>query len=648
MNLYIYVFDICAIYILLLTCVMMLVRKWVTTFQNIAFIQLALVVFGTVITELISTLNEIGYFNAHPSRQSLMMWTSLYYVFTLATALSFYRFILSFLDFSFYRIKLHGVDYIPFLVLIAFIGVNYFHPIFFDYDISGTYHRGKFLIVDYVIVIFYAVYALSLLIKYKKSLKVKNRMILRSVVVIVSLGVIIQGVFPRMLVQSFGMTISLILSYLTIQSPDEMVNEETGLLNYKAFKSMCRHDINSQRKFTVINVCAFQLDNSKLSLGYDQANRIVCLMADYLKKYSSKAQIFIIDKRNFAVMIRKPDIREIEEIVSDIRGRFSKPWSINGMDIVVKYYICGISYPEHFTDMEELYENMENAERIGSTVMVDIIDAGNTSFRKHLETRKNFHFAYDACSKGRLDIRYQPLKCCDTDDFIWKGKRVYFDAVAFFKNDRERWVNSKDYQINGYKDSRIMVIDEDIIDKTLVFLISLDAQLNNRVKAVFLIELSDNEFMRNDFCERMQALFRYYGVMYDRIIFKISETVSSKASEYHIKKISDMTQMGFRFIITNFGNGFSDLNRLSGLDAVCVSLDRKLVRKASESQKAAEMLSDMIDILHKADFYVIADGVDTLWQNQMVKNIHGDFSTGRVIGEFLAKYEVVSLFGRYE
>ena len=103
------------------------------------------------------------------------------------------------------------------------------------YDEAGLYHRAPFMILFYLFGCHYVLGGLIVLYRRRRRLQRRMVNIMVSYILLIIFGMIIQAAFPKMLTEGFFSTISLLLTYITIQSPSEMIDEEVEVLNRRAF-----------------------------------------------------------------------------------------------------------------------------------------------------------------------------------------------------------------------------------------------------------------------------------------------------------------------------------------------------------------------------------------------------------------------------
>ena len=89
---------------------------------------------------------------------------------------------------------------------------------------------------------------------------------------------------------------------------------------------------------------------------------------------------------------------------------------------------------------------------------------------------------------------------------------------------------------------------------------------------------------------------------------------------------------GYQLAIDDFGTGYSSLAYLSKLPVDRVKLDRSFILRMTESQLDRQLVKSVIDMLHAMGKQVIAEGVESSLQLEMLRQQGAD----GVQGYFLA------------
>ncbi|MBR5090119.1 MAG: EAL domain-containing protein [Ruminiclostridium sp.] len=111
-------------------------------------------------------------------------------------------------------------------------------------------------------------------------------------------------------------------------------------------------------------------------------------------------------------------------------------------------------------------------------------------------------------------------------------------------------------------------------------------------------------------------------------LLEITESAYTDNSEQIVETVKKLRDHGFRVEMDDFGAGYSSLNMLAALPIDALKLDMVFIRKITENEKDAKMVQLMIDIARFLHIPVIAEGVETKEQYDLLKKIGCDIIQG--------------------
>lgn len=109
------------------------------------------------------------------------------------------------------------------------------------------------------------------------------------------------------------------------------------------------------------------------------------------------------------------------------------------------------------------------------------------------------------------------------------------------------------------------------------------------------------------------------------LIIEITEEASSNRSNFS-EALTRLQQLGFVFAVDDFGSGCSDLERVVATSPLIVKLDRTLVWNLASSN--SDELTQLINVLKKRGIKILAEGIETLDNFHIAKNLGVDMVQG--------------------
>ena len=112
------------------------------------------------------------------------------------------------------------------------------------------------------------------------------------------------------------------------------------------------------------------------------------------------------------------------------------------------------------------------------------------------------------------------------------------------------------------------------------------------------------------------------------MLLEITESAYTENSTQIIDTVNRLRDSGFKIEMDDFGSGYSSLNMLTMLPIDALKLDMAFIRNITTSNKAFRMVELMLEIAAFLNVPVIAEGVETEEQYQLLKKAGCDIIQG--------------------
>ena len=92
-------------------------------------------------------------------------------------------------------------------------------------------------------------------------------------------------------------------------------------------------------------------------------------------------------------------------------------------------------------------------------------------------------------------------------------------------------------------------------------------------------------------------------------------------------RIRDIHALGFSVSLDDFGSGFSSLGMLMEFDVDAIKLDRRFFADM-ENPKLEGLMASIVELGHKLDVCIVAEGIETQQQVDLLKRVGCDMIQG--------------------
>ncbi len=111
------------------------------------------------------------------------------------------------------------------------------------------------------------------------------------------------------------------------------------------------------------------------------------------------------------------------------------------------------------------------------------------------------------------------------------------------------------------------------------------------------------------------------GINSQDLLLEITESAYTDNSQQIIDTVTALRNRGFKIEMDDFGSGYSSLNMLTSLPIDALKLDMKFIRNICENKKDFSLVEIMIKIADLLEVPIIAEGVETKKQMELLKSI---------------------------
>ncbi len=155
-------------------------------------------------------------------------------------------------------------------------------------------------------------------------------------------------------------------------------------------------------------------------------------------------------------------------------------------------------------------------------------------------------------------------------------------------------------------------------------------QLAERYSTDFFmsINLSSKQFEATDLTSNMAALVNQFASNPAQIKFEITESLLMTNPDLAQSALSDLKQTGVKLAIDDFGTGYSSLSYLHQFPFDILKIDRSFVSTMLQNKKSNEIVKSLIDLSHNLGMQVVAEGVETSYEADMIKQYRAELAQG--------------------
>ncbi len=135
-----------------------------------------------------------------------------------------------------------------------------------------------------------------------------------------------------------------------------------------------------------------------------------------------------------------------------------------------------------------------------------------------------------------------------------------------------------------------------------------------------------------DFATQLGEILTKYDAAPGRLALEITESVLLEAGLGVEQTVRDLRALGIHVGLDDFGTGYSALAHLQRFDLDFLKIDRSFVADLSEGSRGLAMVQAVANLAHSLGLTVVAEGVETSEQSDLLRSLGCDRGQGWLFG----------------
>jgi diguanylate cyclase (GGDEF)-like protein/PAS domain S-box-containing protein len=408
---------------------------------------------------------------------------------------------------------------------------------------------------------------------------------------------------------------------------DPLTNVPNRYLLEKRLESIIRMSKKHNQSFALLFLDLDRFKNINDSLGHRVGDRLLKETAQRLKGLLRKQDtIARFGGDEFVIIL--PNLKHIREAVymaEKIVESLKRPFCFNHQEVYISTSI-GISvYPYDGTDKETLirmadramYQAKKNGRNQYALYHDGMHRNGKQLFQLETALRK-------ALDQGEFELYYQPQL-----DIKTKQIRAV-EALIRWKHPEKGFISPGMFIPLAEESGLITPISDWIMMQACEHL----KQLQLHFPYVKMsINISSIYFQQIDFLEKLRKTIESVNVNPRSIELELTESAIMPHAEQSVERLTKLKTMGISIAIDDFGTGFSSLSYLHRFPIDILKIDQSFTKQLSRYQEDSAIVKAIIMMAHSLQIKVVAEGVETKKQYQVLEKQCCDFVQGYYVSK---------------
>lgn len=510
---------------------------------------------------------------------------------------------------------------IPSLFSTLLVLTSWYADTLFWLDEGGIYHRGPLMILLYLVT---ALNFIGIGYNLARDWKMIPPQESSSVLVFILLStgaVVIQLFWPQMLVENFASAICMMISQLTVQNPERILDGSTGMLNKQGFSDLLTPRFERQRPFPVGFLMVDNYHELEKIYGFNRLESRMVILTDYLRQHTGclfsrmDNRLFCFVPENFqnssawAALLR--DLEE-EAVTSRLKQE--------QIGIRIQLKIGVANCPQDADSFGSMMEMIDQAAKIPMDRNRDVLRLTGGDMMK-LHRRKQIDtLVRNAVMENSLSLVYQPIYSVKEQCFVGA------EALLRMNTEKLGFISPGEFIPIAEGNGAILQMTQFVVENVCRFIRLAD--LPPRVMRRVHINLSAIDCAQSELAAKILEGIHRNGVNPSLVSAEVTETAFSSMSDSMLTNLTDLSRAGIAIMLDDYGTGYSNLKRLYSMPLDVVKLDRSLIADIRSSNDARIVLENTILMMKRLNKIVLVEGVETKEQADYVISHGADYIQG--------------------
>lgn len=384
----------------------------------------------------------------------------------------------------------------------------------------------------------------------------------------------------------------------------------TGLYNRNRYmQDLHQYETKASDIFGVVYMDINDLKGVNDRKGHIGGDTLIKEAAGYLKQIFQDEDCYRIGGDEFIVLIKHLTQLELEEQMHKLRNLFALSPTCSAAIGYIYQSDGNVSEMVKLAD-ERMYENKKEYYRthVGNGRYRSLHDE-TLALQMPLEVQK-------AIDQNQFVVYLQPKASMDIQEVIGSEALVrYIDSQGNLVPPDQFIPILENYHT-------IHMIDFYVFE-TVCKAISRWLTEGKDVKPVS-VNFSRYTLMLDNFVYRVTTIWSKYAIPQNLLEIEIIERAENIGSEYLIKVMREIKQLGFRVSIDDFGVKYSNLFLFTNTNIDTLKLDRSLILDLPENEKSQMIIAVLSTLCENLHIQLIVEGVETQEQLSILERLNCD------------------------
>lgn len=405
------------------------------------------------------------------------------------------------------------------------------------------------------------------------------------------------------------------------QNYDTITGLPNRLLGYDRFGQYMEFAARTNKRLALLMIDIDNFSNIHATYSIQDVDELLREVVERIRKVVKSETIARFSDDQFLITLYnlKYDI-DAELVAHQILEAFSQPFNEKDIEVILNASIGIAIFPDHGSTPDTLIRNASAAlqdARNNRQRKFSFYDVGTgNKTQRYIQLNNDLH---RAISRNELSVYVQPIVSCDDESYCGA------EALVRWRHKELGMVSPMEFIPLAEKNQLIHEIGAWVLDTALRHLSSLKTENENFWLSV---NVSPYQFLQKDFVYLVTSSLGRYKLSAKNLKLEVTEQVLLGDNDYAQNAFKDLHDLGVGLSLDDFGTGYSALSYLNKFQFNSLKIDKSFIDKIGVEEKGTNLVVAMIELAHRLGLTVVAEGVETQMQVELLRDLRCDCLQG--------------------
>ncbi len=427
------------------------------------------------------------------------------------------------------------------------------------------------------------------------------------------------------------------------------IDDLTGLWNRRKFNQHLEQKATDNKNFSEpFSLLFLDLDSFKEvndSLSHEIGDLLLSESSQRINKCVASFNGFVarIGGDEFVIILSKVYKKEtLNRVAECIRFNISKPFYLNTNEINITCSIGITRYPKDATTAKQLVINADQAMYQSKKKGRDCYSYFNMLMFTEGQYKANLlRDIRKACNNKQFMLYYQPIIDFSTNT-VTKA-----EALIRWNHPTRGFVSPAEFIPLAEESGLINTIGDWIFKKAIDDTLTICEQFNQDFQMT--VNTSPLQYRSNGMdVSSWTNYLKSKGLSGKNLVVEITEGILMETSKSVINNLLQLSDENIDIAIDDFGTGYSSLSYLKKFDVDFLKIDQSFIKNMTTTPNDIALVQAIIVMAHQLGIKVIAEGIETQAQKQILMDAGCDYGQGFYFSKALSQKDILIFLEEWE